>query len=63
MNISVANYEALFEEFSADVAGDRTQQSLSKKTVNPRFDRQRRHRKSPQQFNGIHRRRAKKIRW
>ena len=61
MNISVANYEELLAEFSSETTFEPV--ARTKTGTGQRRDLQRRRRKSPQQFNGIHRRRAKKIRW
>lgn len=64
MNISIAE----FQDTLVDQSSDRWSRNPSKSTSsgssgNERKTYSRRRGKSPQQFNGIHRRRRKKIRW
>jgi hypothetical protein len=62
MNVSIAELEDVF----ADQASERWASTPSKSQDsgnNRRKTYGRRRGKSPQQFNGIHRRRRKKIRW
>ena len=67
MNISVANYEELLGEFSTEInepSGERSKSQAGKaKTSKSGSGFGRRRGKSPQQFNGIHRRRRKNIKW
>ena len=62
MNISITNYEDLAAEFSSETTFEKRSKSTSAETAGT--SRQFRKRaKGPQQFNGIHRRRTKKIKW
>ena len=59
MNISITNYEDLLNEFSSETTFEKTERK-SASSSGRKFQKKR---KSPQQFNGIHRRRKKQIRW
>ena len=59
MNIAARHFD---DAADFDFDGQRPNQSSPKKPTGRR-DSTNRKRRSPQQFNGIHRRRKKKIRW
>ncbi len=59
MNISVNEFEAV-EHAVSFRSGSSTRSASSTSRKNQTFGRRK---KGPQQFNGIHRRRKKKIRW
>ncbi len=61
MNNSITDYEELMAEFSGEAIAERKSKKTSTSSEAPRRFGKRR--KSPQQFNGIHRRRRKQIRW
>ncbi len=66
MNISIANYEELLAEFSTetnDLNVEKVKSPGKSKTSKSGSGFGRRRGKSPQQFNGIHRRRRKNIKW
>ncbi len=62
MNIAKTNYEELMSEWSSETNFEK-RESSSSKTSRPKSGFGRRRGKNPEQFNGIHRRRRKQIRW
>jgi hypothetical protein len=61
MNIAAKNFESFDADFA--VNGRSRPNQAAKSPSGRRNSSARRARKAPQQFNGIHRRRTKKIRW
>lgn len=60
MNIEITNYEDLASEFSSDTNFEkRKKRDTATAPAASKFGR----RKGPKQFNGMHRRRTKKIKW
>ena len=60
MNIAMTEYEDLVREFSADTKFEKRSKRSSEAPAGRKFGRRG---KSPRQFNGMHRRRNKKIKW
>lgn len=61
MNISITNYEDLATEFSSDTTFEKRKKRNS--VASPAASKFGRRGKGPKQFNGMHRRRTKKIKW
>lgn len=60
MNIEITNYEDLASEFSNGTNFEKRKKRSEATPANRSF---RKRGKGPQQFNGMHRRRTKKIKW
>ena len=58
MNIPTTQYEDLLNEFSSETSFEK--QKKKSASGNKRFQKKR---SGPKQFNGIHRRRRKQIKW
>ncbi len=58
MNIPTTHYEDLLNEFSSETSFEKPKKKSA--SGNKRFQK---NRKGPTQFNGIHRRRRKQIKW
>ncbi len=62
MNIEITNYEDLASEFSGGTAFEKRAKTKPS-TGGSAKSKFRRRGNAPKQFNGIHRRRTKKIKW
>ncbi len=63
MNFSEYDYEDLINEFSSETKFEKSKSTKKSSSTDARSGFGRRRGKAPQQFNGIHRRRKKQIRW
>ncbi len=62
MNLAKTTYEELMSEWSSETNFEKRSSGAAKGS-RPKSGFGRRRGKSPEQFNGIHRRRRKQIRW
>ena len=63
MNAAVTHYDAVNFDYRSEFGRNRAGTNTPSRSASNRPSHGRRRGKSPQQFNGIHRRRCKKISW